>query len=206
MYRFILGFVVAIGLSTGFFGLSTSPGNAEIAPLKEATAEMVVGDPAAKVTLIEYASLGCPHCANFHKDTYPKIKKDYIDTGKLKLIYRDFPLGTPALAASMISRCAGPARYFGMVEIFYRGQVQWSKADKPIDALKSVARFGGMSGSDVDACLQSQDLLNFIQKMAREGQKEYGINSTPSFVLGGKTIPGALPFEDFKKLIDAELK
>jgi len=206
MYRFILGFVVLTGLSVGFFGLSPAPASAGIASLEEATKEMVVGDAAAPVTLIEYASLGCPHCANFHKDAYPLIKKNYIDTGKVRMIYRDFPLGTPALAASMISRCGGPGRYFGMVEVFFRGQAQWSRAENPINALKSVARFGGMSGTDVDACLQNQELLNYIQKTAREGQEKHEINATPSFVLGGRTISGSLPYEDFKKLLDAELE
>ncbi len=205
MSRSILGFVFVLGCSMLFSAGSQAPAQAAIADNDDAMKEMVLGDETAPITVIEYASLGCPHCANFHTNTYPQVKEDYIDTGKIKFIYRDFPLGTPALAASMIARCSGSAKYFGMIDIFFRSQQQWSRAENPLDGLKKVARFGGMSNADVDACLQNQELLDFIQEKARKGGEEHEINATPSFVIDGETISGGMPYEDFKKLLDKAL-
>jgi len=206
MNRLLLGFVAILGLSALIFTAQTSVAVAEIASLEDATKEMVEGNPDAPVSIIEYSSLGCPHCANFHFNTYPEIKKNYIDTGKVKLIYRDFPLGRPALAAAMIARCAGSQRYFGMVEIFFSSQKQWSSAQNPIDALKKTARFGGMSGTDVDACLANQSVLDHIQGLARKAQDEHKIQATPSFVIGGETISGGMPYADMKVYLDKALK
>jgi len=206
MYRLILGFVSILGFSAMILSAQTSPAKAEIASLEDSTKEMVEGKADAPVTVIEYASLSCPHCANFHLNIYPEIKKNYVDTGKVRLIYRDFPLGTPAMAAAMISRCAGSQRYFGMIEVFFSSQKQWGRAQNPIDALKKTARFGGMSGQDVDACLKNQALLDHIQGGAQEAQLEHEINSTPSFLIGKQKISGALPYEDFKDLLDKALE
>jgi len=170
-----------------------------------ATQEMVIGHPDAPVTIIEYASLGCSHCASFHQNTYPEIKKTYIDTGKVKLIYRDYPLGTPALAASMISRCGGPSKYFGMVDIFFRSQRQWASSENPINALGQMARFGGMSTDDINACLQNQALMDHIQGVAKHGQDKFDVNSTPTFIIDDEKIEGAQNFETFKKIIDKAL-
>lgn len=205
MPRYILGFVALLGLSLTLSTLQPATTQAAIADNTDAMKEMVLGNPNASVTVIEYASLGCSHCANFHANTYPQVKKDYIDTGKIKFIYRDFPLGTPALAASMIARCSGSAKYFGMVDIFYKSQKQWGSADNPLEALKKISRFGGVTSADVDACLQNQELLNFIQNTAREGGEKYKINSTPSFVIDGETVSGALPYDEFKALLDKAL-
>jgi len=206
MNRFLLGFVAALGLSLAVYSIQPLPAMAANASLEDATKDMVEGKADAPVTMIEYASLGCPHCANFHFNTYPQIKKNYVDTGKVKMIFRDFPLGTPALAASMIARCAGSQRYFGMVEIFFRSQKQWGSAENPLEALKKTARFGGMSGQDVDACLQNQALLTHIRDKAADGQKKYDVNATPSFVIDGKTISGGMPYKDFKVYLDMALE
>ena len=180
--------------------------HADIAKFEDSIKPAVVGKANAPVTIIEFASLGCPHCARFHHDTYPKLKKEYIDTGKAKLIFTDFPLGTPALAASMIARCAGPERYFGFIDMFFRAQQQWSRANNPLEALKKVARFGGFSGEDVDACFKQQALIDHIQKMARKATEDHQINSTPSFLVNGKKISGNLPYDEFRAIIEDALK
>jgi protein-disulfide isomerase len=203
--RYILGFVALLGMTLSFSTLQPTSAKAAIANNEDAIKEMVVGDENAQITVIEYASLGCSHCADFHMSTYQDIKKNYIDTGKVKFIYRDFPLGTPALAASMIARCSGSAKYFGMIDIFFRGQKQWSRSENPMEALKKIARFGGMSIADVDACLQNQELLDYIQNTARDGGEKHKINATPSFVVDGQTISGVMPYEDFKKILDKAL-
>ena len=185
-------------------GLS-APAKAGVASFEDASKEMIVGKATAPLTIIEYASLGCPHCANFHHDTYPQLKKNYIDTGKVKLIYRDFPLGTPALAATMIARCAGPERYFGFVDMFFRAQPQWSRADNPMEALTKVARFGGMPPADVQACFKNQKLLDHVQAQKKKAFEVDGVNATPYFVIGTEKVSGGLPYEDFKKIVDSEL-
>ena len=179
---------------------------AEIAKLEDAIKPIVVGKANAPVTIIEFASLGCPHCARFHQETYPKLKKEYIDTGKVKMVFTDFPLGTPALAAAMIARCSGPERYLGFVEMFFRAQKQWSRANKPIEELKKVARFGGFSGEDVDACFKQQALIDHIQNTARKAGKDHQINSTPSFLVNGKKISGNMPYDEFRVIVEDALK
>jgi protein-disulfide isomerase len=179
---------------------------AEIVSLKDSKSEMAIGSENAPVTIIEFASLGCHHCASFHKQTLPRLKKNYIDTGKVRLKFQDFPLGTPALAASMIARCAGPKKFFGFIEIFFRSQESWSRSKNPLQELTNVARLGGLSGEDVQACLKQQSLLEHIRRGALVGQEDYEINSTPSFVVGKEIISGAQPYEVFKKTIDKILK
>ena len=204
MRRYILSLGLMAMLAASQVYLA--PARAAIVSDEEAKAEMGLGKADAPVTMIEYSSLGCPHCAAFHRDTLPKIKKEYIDTGKLRVIYRDFPLGTPALAASMIARCSGPRKFFGFIEILYRSQAQWSRSDNPLEALTWVSRFGGMTEADVKACLKYQALLESIRKSAETAQKIHQINSTPTFLIAGEIISGVQPFETFKKAIDKALK
>jgi protein-disulfide isomerase len=197
-----LAVVGAIALAALYAGGAS----AEIVSLEEAVKPMVIGKADAPVTIYEFASLGCPHCAHFHETTLPQLKKDYIDTGKVKLVFTDFPLGSPALAASMIARCAGPSRYFGFVALFFSSQERWSHADSPIDALKQAARFGGLTPEDVDACIKRQPLIDFIQSTARKASKDHEIDSTPSFLVNGKKVSGALPYAEFKVFVDEALK
>lgn len=178
--------------------------SAEIVSAEQALEEKFYGEAEAPVTVYEYFSLGCPHCKQFHENTLPQIKKDYVETGKVKFVLRDFPLGTPALAAAMIARCSGD-RYKGMVDMFFNAQGQWAHSQQPLEELKRVARFAGMSGDDVDACLREKPILNGINEMAKNGQNEFGVNSTPSFVIDGNVHAGAMPYEDFKKILDAQL-
>ncbi len=179
---------------------------AEITTVDKAIKPIVIGKADAPVTIIEYASLGCSHCAQFHQKIYPKLKKTYIDTGKVKLIFTDFPLNTPALAASMIARCAGPTRYLGFVDLFFQAQEQWNRADNPLEALKKIARFGGLSSEDVVQCLNQQPLIDYIQETARKANSEHKINSTPSFIINGKKVTGAIDYEKFRSIIDEALK
>lgn len=164
--------------------------------------EKVLGRADAPVTMIEYSSLTCPHCASFHRDTLPKIKEAYIDPGKVKLVFRDFPLGSLALAAAMLARCADGEKYFGMLEVLFRSQETWARANNPIDELGRVARFGGLSTADVNACLNQEALMRAIQSRAASGQDQFKIDSTPTFVIDGKIVKGAQPFEEFKKILD----
>lgn len=200
MTKFILGIAFVVILFT-----AREAGAGNVA-LEEATSEMVTGSAAAPVAMIEYSSLSCPHCAAFHRETLPKIKETYIDAGRVKLIYRDFPLESLAMAGAMIARCAGRTKHFGLIDIMFRSQEKWTRAENPKEELERIARFGGMSKADVDECLNNTALLESIKARALAGQKEFKVESTPTFVIDGKVVPGALPFERFKEVIDAALK
>lgn len=166
----------------------TAPARADLAPLDEALSPKVMGDPEAPVTLTEFASLSCPHCANFHNNFLPEIKESLIDTGKVRLVYQDFPLDGLALAGSMLARCAGNDRYFGFIEVLFRSQETWTQSSDPREALMGVARLGGMSSADFDACLADQDLLKGVQDARSEASEEHGIRSTPTFMVDGEKL------------------
>jgi len=179
--------------------------SADILSIEEAMQDRVIGNAEAPITIIEYASLTCPHCATFHAETLPQIKKEWIETGKAKLIYRDFPLDKYAASAAMIARCAPEDKYFIFLNAFYAQQKNWSRADDPVRVLTQLAGLGGMSKDDVDACLANEELQDAILQMRLDGQMEYGINSTPSFVINGKMINN-LPYEDFKDILEDAAK
>lgn len=178
---------------------------AEILSTEEALSERVIGNPEAPITIIEYASLTCPHCANFHANTLPRIKKDWIETGKAKLVYRDYPLDKYAASASMIARCAPKDKYFIFLNAFYVQQKNWSSAQDPIKVLTQLAGLGGMSKVDVDACLANEALQDGILQMRLEGAMEYEVKSTPSFIINGVKTSN-LPYADFAKLLEDAAK
>ena len=161
---------------------------ADNAPLAEAVAEKVLGNPDAPVTLTEFASLTCPHCANFHHNFMPEIEKELIKTGHVKLVFVDFPLDGLAVAASMLARCSGDDRYFGFLRVLFRSQESWSRAPNPRAALMQVARLGGISESDFNACIANAELLSGIEKAAVKAQEDHGVESTPSFLINGEKI------------------
>jgi len=170
--------------------------------------DQVLGKADAPVTIVEYASTTCGHCANFHKTTLPEVKKNWIDTGKAKLVYRDFPTGPAGLSigASMIAHCAGPERYFGVLGLIMENQDKWLGSKDPLDTLKKTVRLAGLTGADVDACLQRQDLFEGIQKRAEHGNEVFKVDSTPSFLINGKLVVGALPYAEFNKVLTEAAK
>ncbi|HVI50980.1 MAG TPA: DsbA family protein [Candidatus Sulfotelmatobacter sp.] len=157
----------------------------------------VVGKADAPNTIIEYFSLGCPHCADFHEEVWPKLKAEWVDTGKLKVIFRDFPLDGRSLAAAMVAQCSGD-RYLAFVDAYFRTQNNWGRADDGLTAIKQVAKLGGMGDAQVDACWQKEDLLKQINDRADDAKKR-GVNSTPTFYVNGKVINGTVPYENYVK-------
>jgi protein-disulfide isomerase len=172
--------------------------------VEAALKDRIMGDPNAPVTIIEYASLTCPHCAGFHNDSMDELKQRYIDTGKAKLIFRDFPLDGLALRASMMARCAEDDRYFGFIEVLFRSQSNWAQPDlaRGMQALQQIGRLGGMSAEDFEACMENEELIDGILTMRQEGAETFDIGSTPSFVINGKTYPGAMPVDEFAAILD----
>jgi protein-disulfide isomerase len=170
--------------------------------------DQVLGKPDAPITVIEYASTTCPHCAHFHKDTLPKFKAEWVDTGKAKLIYRDFPTGPRGLSvgASMIAHCAGPDRYFGLLGLIMDQQEKWMGSQNPLVELKKLAKLAGMDEAKVDDCLKRQDLASAITQRAQDANEKLGVDSTPSLIINGKLIPGAIPYEEMDKALKAASK
>ena len=167
-------------------------------------AERVLGAADAPVTIIEYSSLTCPHCARFHTDTLPRLKREYIDTGKVKIIYRDFPFDGIGLRASMLARCVPEERYFDFLEVLYKNQQRWSRARDPLAVLTTFGTLVGMNADDVQACLDNEELQNSILTRQLEGQERYNIRSTPTFIMNNDAdrVLGAEDFSVFQRKIE----
>lgn len=222
MNRLIAGAVAAVALTFGGYALmnsGTSTGGIPANPLIGAAeaqsteidtstiVEMVQGAEDAPVTLIEYASYTCPHCANFHQGAYKQLKSDFIDSGKVKFIYREVYFDRYGLWASMVARCGGPEKFFGITDLIYKGQSEWTKAGgapEIVDELRKIGRLAGLDGNALEACLQDGEKAQTLVGWYQENAERDDIRSTPSFVLNGKKIDNQ-PYADFKKLIEEEL-
>lgn len=165
----------------------------------------VMGKADAPITIIEYSSLTCPHCAKFHIETLPKVKSEWIDTGKAKLIFRDLPWDPLAQATAMVAHCSGD-RYFAFLNTFFRTQEQWARNPEPLVAIKTIAKLGGMGEDQVDKCIGDSSLLNEINARKDEAMNRYKVDSTPSFIIGGKLYSGDMPYDEFAKLLTAQGK
>ncbi len=162
-------------------------------------ADRITGDPSAPVTIIEYASFTCPLCASFHTGAdYEGLIKRYIDTGRVKLIYRDFPLDNVSLRASMAARCADTPGYFGLVRALYATQTDWANAEKPSAALAKIA---GLDVSMLSACLASPELRDGLFQFRQQGV-DAGVQFTPTFIVNGTVYPGSYSIEEFAEIID----
>ena len=194
------------------FAAAQAQGQITIPPAElmqpDALPEMSMGNDKASVTVIEYASMTCPHCAHFQETTFPEFKKRYIDTGKVRYIFREFPLDTLAAAAFMLARCAGEkdsTRYFAMVDTMFRQQRTWA-VEKPIPPLMAIAKQAGFTEQAFNACLANQKMLDGIESIRQRAVDKYKVQSTPTFFINGVAYPGALEIDEFSKLIDAQLK
>jgi protein-disulfide isomerase len=161
--------------------------------------DRVLGKADAPITIFEFFSLTCPHCAEFEETTYPKLKAEWVDTGKARIVYRDYPLDQNALKAAMVARCAPPERYAAFVEVLFKQQTVWGLQRDPTDALKKIAALGGIGADAFDKCINDQDLSKQIVAEEYEAQTKYGVDSTPTFFVNGKKVVGALPYDDFVK-------
>ena len=171
--------------------------------------DYTMGDPKAPVQVIEYHSLTCPHCAHFDETSLPQIKKTYIDTGKVRYISRAFPLNAIDVSAFMVARCIDRAHYFDAVSLIYRRQPQWLKPDQENDvimnALADVMREAGMSRAQFEQCLKSTETLQRLRKDQLDGEENFRVNSTPTFVINGEVQTGDMTFANFQKAVDPVL-
>ena len=166
--------------------------------------EKVLGDADAPVTMVEYASMTCGHCASFHKNTLPAIKKDYIDTGKARLIMREFPFDPRAEAGFMLARCADD-KYFAMIDVLFQQQQSWVQVENAREALLQISRLAGFSQESFEACLTNQDLLNDVRAVRQRGANEFGVDATPTFFINGNRYAGALTVAEMSAIIDSML-
>jgi protein-disulfide isomerase len=167
--------------------------------------DKILGEENAPVTIVEYASMTCGHCANFHKRTYPDLKADYIDTGKVRFIFREFPLDPVAAGAFMLARCAPADKYFEIVDIMFEQQRAWAFTDNPYQSMLDFSKQIGFTKESFEECLGNQDLLDAIEAVKNRGANEFGVDSTPTFFINGEKHSGALSIEEMGKLIDANL-
>lgn len=169
--------------------------------------DMVQGAEDAPITVIEYASFTCPHCARFHSDVYKLLRKNYIDTGKIKFIFREVYFDKYGMWASMIARCSGPDRFFGMTDLILNSQSTWARAGDDlaiVEALRKIGRLSGMQDAALDSCLQDGEKLRALVGWYKENAQRDGIQSTPSFLIDGQPYKN-MDYEEFAKILDEKL-
>ena len=202
--------VILLGVLSFFFlqtgSVTTAGPNPVVADAKTLLQigqdDRVLGNRDAPITIVEYASLGCPHCAHFTNDVLPEIKKAWIDTGKAKLVLRDFPLDEPSLRAAMITRCAPPDRFYAFADTFFASQDKWATGTKDYrEALARLAKLGGMGKDEFDACLKNTTLENRIVEQRLTATQELDVNATPTFFVNGSKFSGAPTAEEFNRVL-----
>ncbi len=183
-----------------------SQGSVDMAKLLEpgALPEMVLGKDDAPVTIVEYASMTCPHCAHFHATTLPELKTKYIDTGKARLIFREFPFDPRAEAGFMLARCSKD-NYFPMIDVLFKQQQNWAAVENAKDALLQISKLAGFSQESFEACLTDQKLLDDVRAVQKRGAEEFKVDSTPTFFINGNTYKGALTIAEMSAIIDGML-
>ena len=165
--------------------------------------EIFLGNKDAKIVVIEYASMTCAHCANFHKKVYPKIKENYIDTNKIKFIFRDFPLDKQALFASVLAKCAPKEKYFDFVKLILNTQKKWIASDDTFqDKLKNIGKLAGLNENKINTCFKDEQIVDNILKGRTDAEKKYNITSTPSLIINEKKY-SAMSYETFEKIIES---
>ena len=169
--------------------------------------ELVLGKEDAPVTVVEYASMTCGHCANFHNKVFPTLKERYIDTGKVRFVMREFPLDKLAIAASMLARCAGGDKTVPLISALFAKQEEWAFVrGNPVPELFKIAKQAGFTQESFDKCLTDQKLMDDIVKIRSRAADEFGVGSTPTFFINGKRMTGPATIEEFDKTFAALLK
>lgn len=210
--RLVAGSALMLGLSAA--GLTLTPRvlaqegqsyKAEDLAVTGPLTEKALGSEDAPVTIYEYASMSCPHCARFHNETFAQLKEEYVDTGKVRFVFREFPLNAPAYAAAMVARCAPGDRYFPVIDRYYETQDEWLRSSDLFGSLLEIAEEFGFNKTSFEACLNNQALFDGLNWLRDRGTKEFGITGTPTFFIGGEKKVGALSIDEMRESIDAKL-
>ena len=205
-------FLEAAGLAAGALALpgavlAQAVGSVSVADLmaEGALPDVWEGSKDAPITIIEYASMTCSHCAHFHEATYPTLKSKYIDTGKVRFTLREFPFDPVAVAGFMVARCAGEKRE-AMIGLLFSQQKNWAFSDKPLQGLTALVKQTGMSQEKFDACLQDKALYANVNQVFEKASKQFRVDSTPTFFINGKKVSGALSPEEMDTQLEPLLK
>ncbi|WEZ85254.1 DsbA family protein [Rhizobium sp. 32-5/1] len=187
--------------------LPVSEGEVDVAALMAPgpLPEMAIGEANAPVTIVEYMSMTCPHCAAFHNNTFDAIKTKYVDSGKVRFVVREFPFDPRAAAAFMLARCAPEGQYFPMVSMLMKQQEQWAAAPNGREALLQMSKLAGFTQESFESCLTNQKLLDDVNATMQKGAKDYGVASTPTFFVNGKKYSGDMSVDTMSALIDTML-
>jgi protein-disulfide isomerase len=211
----IVAIVIAVGVGGWIYysgqGIGASAPNSELDQSEAAPAvpdvkedDKVLGNADAPVTIVEYFSLGCIHCKNFHETILPKLKTEYIDTGKVRLVFRDFPLDGISFGAALVTRCVNDLAYFAMVDTLFKQQETWH-VDNGMAQLANIVKGAGMDQAALDACLNNQANKDKIVALQKEATDTFKINSTPTFFINDRVLTGVSEYEAFKATIDGAL-
>ncbi|MGI3901746.1 MAG: DsbA family protein [Janthinobacterium lividum] len=210
------GALLALAASTSLaLGASTVPAPAFAAdqtfPIAELMAEPPLPDTwqgaqSAPVTIIEYASMTCTHCAAFHAETWPTLKSKYIDAGKVRFVLREFPLDPLATAGFMLGRCAGPDRRNAVLDLLFDQQKNWAFVDKPVEALENTVKQAGVTHDAFEACLKDQKLYGEVNSERDKAGQQFKVDATPTFYINGVKHAGELSVDDLEKILQPLLK
>lgn len=212
------GLLIGAALPSGFALTLTAAASAQTkaeapitVPLSELMAEgplpdVWMGSKDAPVTIIEYASMTCTHCAAFHAETWPTLKSKYIATGKVRFVLREFPLDPLATAGFMLGRCAGPDKRNAVLDLLFDQQKNWAFVDKPLDALAATVRQAGISQEAFEACLRDQNLLNQVNQIRDKAGDSFKVDATPTFFINGKKKAGEITVVELDRMMGELLK
>lgn len=199
--RLLITIFAAAIVSLGAEGASAQSANLAELHAPGQLGEKVLGPSDAKVTVVEYASMSCPHCAHFDATTFDAFKLKYVDSGKVRYIFREFPLNAPAFAVAMVARCAPADKFFDVVHAYFRSQDKWLTSNNLKGAILDIAKTFGFTQQSFDACVSNQALFDALSAVRDRGSS-FGVQATPTFFINGKKFEGALSLEDLDKAIE----
>jgi protein-disulfide isomerase len=181
-------------------GEPAAPQPAAAPAAEETLPDMALGKADAPVTIVEYSSLSCPHCAHFHRDVLPQLKTQYVDTGKVRYVEREFPLNNSAFAGSVLARCVDPSRFFAFNDMLFSRQDEWAFKEDAIVPLRQYAKQAGLTDAEFDKCIDDEALQRKVVAVRDKGEKE-GVKGTPTFFINGKVYKGAPTLEAMAEAI-----
>lgn len=199
--------VIALSLGVAGNAAAEKAPSGELAQLfsKINANDFALGEPAAKVEIVEYVSMTCPHCAKQHDESFEQIKEQYIDTGKIRYALRDLPWDNLALAAAKVARCSGEDMFYTFASAFLKLQTEWAQGADPLGGIKKIARMGGMSAAKVESCIEDDKLQKSITESRRVALEELKVQGTPVMFINGKKIEGYRPFSELQMAIETAL-
>lgn len=167
-----------------------------------AAGDMAMGPEDAPITIIEYASMTCPHCRNFHKTVWPDLKANWIETGKARFIFREFPFDRPGLAAAMLARCGGDQRFFAFIDVLFDQQARWSQSRNPMGELQNIALLGGVSPQKFEQCMTNPALEETVLNSRLQGHQEFQVNATPTLIINGEKYEGNHDYDTLNSFLE----